>query len=76
MHDALVERKRLIDNCPQLVHAEPFVLPCFKKWEREIYMAGLGFYGAMAGKDQIGRTRMLKPEEAEKCSPASKPRGS
>ena len=48
------------------MHAEPFVLPCFKKWEREIYMAGLGFYGAMAGKDQIGRTRMLKPEEAEK----------
>ena len=75
MHDALVERKRLIDNCPQLVHAEPFVLPCFKKWEREIYMAGLGFYGAMAGKDQIGRTRMLKPEEAEKVLPGVKTEG-
>ena len=75
VHDALVERKRLIDNCPQLVHAEPFVLPCFKKWEREIYMAGLGFYGAMAGKDQIGRTRMLKPEEAEKVLPGVKTEG-
>ena len=74
VHDALVERKRLIDNCPQLVHAEPFVLPCFKKWEREIYMAGLGFYGAMAGKDQIGRTRMLKPEEAEKVLPGAEKR--
>ena len=75
VHDALEERKRLIDNCPQLVHAEPFVLPCFKKWERETYMVGLGFYGAMAGKNQIGRTRMLKADEAAKTLPGVRTEG-
>lgn len=75
VHGALQERRRLIDNCPQLVHAEPFVLPCYRKWERETYTVGLGIYGAMAGKAQIGRTRTLKPAEAAARLPGVKTDG-
>ena len=76
VHDALVERKRLIDNCPQLVHAEPFVLPCFKKWEREIYMAGPGFTAQWLGRIRLAVRGCLSPKKLKKCSPASKRRGS
>lgn len=73
--EALHERKILIENAPHLVHAEPFVLPCFKKYEREIYTVGLGIYAAMAGKASLGRTRALKPAEAAARLPGVKTEG-
>ncbi|MDO5532549.1 glycerol-3-phosphate dehydrogenase/oxidase [Sutterella sp.] len=73
--EALQERKRLIENAPHLVHAEPFVLPCFEKWEREYFTVGLGIYAAMAGKAQIGRTRSMKADEAARRLPGVKTDG-
>lgn len=73
--EALHERRILIENAPHLVHAEPFVLPCFKKYEREIYAVGLGIYAAMAGKASLGRTRALKPAEAAARLPGVKTEG-
>lgn len=62
--EALHERKVLINNAPHLVHPETFVLPCFKKWEREIYTVGLALYDMMAGKASLGRTKSLKADAA------------
>lgn len=61
--EALQERRILIQNAPHLVHATPFVLPCFQKWERELYTIGLGVYAAMAGSATLGRTRSLNAAE-------------
>lgn len=73
--EALHERRVLIANAPHLVHAESFVLPCFRKWEREIYAAGLGLYAAMAGAASLGRTRLIKADEAAKRLPGVRTEG-
>ena len=47
VREALKERRILIKNAPHLVHAKPFILPTYKKWEREYFTVGLGIYSAM-----------------------------
>ena len=44
VREALKERRILIKNAPHLVHAKPFILPTYKKWEREYFTVGLGIY--------------------------------
>ena len=57
VREALKERRILIKNAPHLVHSKPFILPCYKKGEREFYTVGLGIYSAMTyGGYNIGRT--------------------
>ena len=73
--EALHERKVLINNAPHLVHPETFVLPCFKKWEREIYTVGLALYDMMAGKASLGRTKSLKADAAAAGLPGVRTEG-
>lgn len=73
--EALHERKVLINNAPHLVHPETFVLPCFKKWEREIYTVGLALYDMMAGKASLGRTKSLKADAAAARLPGVRTEG-
>lgn len=76
VREALKERRILIQNAPQLVHAKPFILPCYKKWEREYYTVGLGIYAAMTyGGYGIGRTSSLSAAETLSRLPGVKPEG-
>lgn len=76
VREALKERRILIQNAPKLVHSKPFILPCYKKWEREFYTVGLGIYSAMTfGGYGIGRTSSLSREETLSRLPGVKPDG-
>ena len=76
VREALKERRLLIQNAPHLVHSKPFILPCYKKWEREFYTVGLGIYAAMTyGGYGIGRTSSLSREETMSRLPGVKAEG-
>lgn len=73
--DALRERGHLIRNAPHLVHDQPFVVPCYKRWERYYYGAGLKLYDWLAGKLGFGRSRLLSAAETLKHLPTINPDG-
>ena len=76
VREALKERRILIKNAPHLVHAKPFILPTYKKWEREYFTVGLGIYSAMTyGGYGIGRTSSLSREETLSRLPGVKAEG-
>lgn len=76
MREALKERRILIKNAPHLVHSKPFILPCYKKGEREFYTIGLGIYSAMTyGGYNIGHTSSLSREDTLMRLPGVKPEG-
>ena len=76
VREALKERRILIKNAPHLVHSKPFILPCYKKGEREFYTVGLGIYSAMTyGGYNIGRTSSLSREDTLMRLPGVKPEG-
>lgn len=76
VREAMIERKLLLGNAPHLVHAEPFILPCYRSYEREYYMAGLGLYAAMAwGGYSVGKTEWLSAAETIRRLPGVKPQG-
>ncbi len=73
--DALRERGHLIRNAPHLVHDQPFVVPCYKRWERYYYGIGLKVYDWLAGKLGFGRSRLLSREETMRLLPTVNPEG-
>ncbi len=76
VRNALKERGLLLQNAPHLVKAKPFVLPCYKKGEREMYTLGLGLYCAMTcGGAKLGRTTTIGSEETKKLLPGVKSDG-
>lgn len=76
VREALKERRILIKNAPHLVHSKPFILPTYKKWEREYFTVGLGIYSAMTyGGYGIGRTSSLSREETLSRLPGVKAEG-
>ena len=76
VREALKERHILIKNAPHLVHSKPFILPTYKKGEREFFAVGLGFYSAMTyGGYNIGHTSVLSREETLARLPGVKPDG-
>ena len=76
VREALKERRILIKNAPHLVHSKPFILPCYKKYEREFYTVGLGIYSAMTyGGYGIGKTSSLSREDTLARLPGVKEEG-
>ena len=73
--EALQERRMLIRNAPHLVHPASFILPCYRKWERECYAFGLGLYAAMAGAASLGRPQSLNAEATAARLPGVKTDG-
>ena len=73
--DALRERGHLIRNAPHLVHDQPFVVPCYKRWERYYYGVGLKLYDWLAGKLGFGRSRLLSAAETLEHLPTINPDG-
>ncbi len=57
------ERRILIANAPHLVRKTPFIIPCWKKYKREIYWAGLNLYSALCCGNSIGRAEWVRVED-------------
>ena len=62
--EALHERGLMIRNAPHLVHNLPFVVPNYDWWEAPFYGIGLKLYSVLAGRHNLGETRLLTREEA------------
>jgi glycerol-3-phosphate dehydrogenase len=73
--EALEERALLCQNAPHLVHDLAFVVPRYHWWEGPFYGAGLKLYDALAGKRNIGHSRMLSREETIRAIPNVKQDG-
>lgn len=57
--EALRERGRILRNAPHLAHRRAFVVPAYSAWELPYYGAGLTLYDLLAGRDALGRSRVL-----------------
>src|SRR5215469_4775050 len=44
VRQALHERVRMLANAPYLAHPRQFLIPCFSRWERFYYGAGVRLY--------------------------------
>ena len=73
--EALRERGHLIRNAPHLVRDQPFVVPCYRRWERAYYGAGLKLYDWLAGRLGFGRSRLLSRDETLRQLPTVNPDG-
>lgn len=59
VYGALRERDRLATNAPHLVRSLPLVVPAYRWGERTWYGAGLKLYDMLAGRRNLGRSRLL-----------------
>ncbi|HST11217.1 MAG TPA: FAD-dependent oxidoreductase, partial [Terriglobales bacterium] len=64
VREALVERKRMLQNAPHLAQARQFLVPCFSRFEMLYYAIGLKLYDWLAGAARLGVSRVLTRSEA------------
>lgn len=57
--EALRERGRMLRNAPHLAHRRAFIIPAYALWELPFYGVGLTVYDLLAGREGIGRSRVL-----------------
>jgi glycerol-3-phosphate dehydrogenase len=67
--DALRERATLLRIAPGLVRPLRFLIPCYSRFDRWFYGAGLMLYDLLAGRHSIGRHRSLDAAHMEKLEP-------
>ena len=60
---ALRERDLLLKNAPHITRVQPFIIPVYSLWEKIFYGAGMKVYDLLAGRKNIGRSRILSREE-------------
>lgn len=69
VREALHERATLLRNAPHLVHPLPFVMPCYRWWEKPYYGTGLALYDTLAGRGAaavgLGGTQRLNAAEVQ-----------
>ena len=73
--EALEERATLCANAPHLVHDLAFIVPRYHWWEGPFYGAGLRLYDALAGKRNLGKSRLLSREETIASIPGVRDEG-
>lgn len=73
VRESLLERGRLLQNAPHLVHAIDFALPAHSVWELGWYGSGLKLYDALALGQGIGRSRMLGRDAIQNVLPTVAP---
>ncbi len=61
--EALRERGLLLQNAPNHVFKQEFVIPCYSNWEKFYYSTGLRIYDILARKLKLGKTRTLTRTE-------------
>ena len=64
VREALRERGLLRQNAPHLVHDLAFVVPAYSWWARPYYGIGLKVYDLLAGRLDLGASRMIGRDEA------------
>lgn len=73
--EALKERGLLLNNAPQLVHNQQFIVPNYKWWEGPFYGLGLKMYDWMSGRLGLGPSQFLSREETLRLAPTLDPEG-
>jgi glycerol-3-phosphate dehydrogenase len=73
--EALEERAILCENAPHLVHDLAFIVPRYHWWEGPFYGAGLKLYDALAGKRNLGKSRLLSRAETIASIPGVREEG-
>ncbi len=70
VREALQEREHLLLRYPHLVRPLPFVMPSYKsKLELAVVSFVIRFYGRLAGKSILPKSKKLSPAEVEKHLP-------
>jgi glycerol-3-phosphate dehydrogenase len=73
--EALHERGLLLKNAPHVVHGLPFVVPAYRWWEKPFYGLGLSAYELLAGRQRIGRAKLLSTHETLRRLPGLRAHG-
>jgi glycerol-3-phosphate dehydrogenase len=63
VYRALHERGVLLQNAPHVVKPLSFIIPCYTRWNKLKYTAGLKFYDLLSGKHSFGRSTFLPANE-------------
>jgi glycerol-3-phosphate dehydrogenase len=75
IHEALMERKRLLKNAPHLVKPLAFVMPTYKWYEKTYYSLGLTLYDLLAGTSTVPGHERISKSEALDLFPSLKQSG-
>jgi len=75
VRDGLRERGLLLQNAAHLANRLPLVTPLYKWLEVPYVFAGLKLYDVLAGKQNIGHSRLLSRKEALRRFPTLKAEG-
>ncbi|MGK6351234.1 FAD-dependent oxidoreductase [Parapedobacter sp. DT-150] len=75
VYGALHERGILFNNAPHLVHAQPFLIPCYSSLSKWKYLVGLKIYDWLAGRRSIGESVFISKTEARKALPGIRTNG-
>jgi glycerol-3-phosphate dehydrogenase len=73
--EALRERGRMLRNAPHLAHRRGFIVPAYALWEFPFYGIGLSLYDILAGKEGLGRSRILSKSSVLKELPTVRGQG-
>jgi glycerol-3-phosphate dehydrogenase len=68
VREALLERSRLLDNAPHLVHDLPFVIPAYRRLDIPFYAIGLALYDLLGGRSNFGHMRVASKRATIKGS--------
>ncbi|GAB2024453.1 glycerol-3-phosphate dehydrogenase/oxidase [Lactovum odontotermitis] len=63
VREALHERGRLAHNAPHLVKSQKFIIANYKTWQQPFYSMGLKFYDGLAGKLNIGHSKIYSKQK-------------
>jgi glycerol-3-phosphate dehydrogenase len=75
VREALHERGLLRHNAPQLVHERAFVVPSYSWWSGPYYGLGLKLYDLLAGRLNLGGSRLISRAQALDRIPTLEPEG-
>ena len=72
VREALLERGHWLREAPFLAHRLELALPTGTLWGQAYYRVGLGMYDALAGRQNIGSSRLLGRRQLERTLPGLK----
>jgi glycerol-3-phosphate dehydrogenase len=73
--EALCERGRMLRNAPHIAHRRAFIVPAYALWELPFYGTGLTLYDLLAGRERLGRSRILSTARVRETLPTIRQTG-
>ncbi|AFZ48788.1 homodimeric glycerol 3-phosphate dehydrogenase (quinone) [Cyanobacterium stanieri PCC 7202] len=70
VRDALSERKNVIQIAPHLAKPLPLIIPLYQFWQIPYFFTGLLMYDLLAGKQSLGRSRLLSIKDTLELFPS------